>query len=55
MCVCVCVCVCVRERDDLHVLSDDLKCDEISTGHHQDNMIVSFDHELHDAGLAIHF
>jgi hypothetical protein len=36
-----------RERDDLHVLSDDLKCDEISTG--------SFDHELHDAGLAIHF
>jgi hypothetical protein len=55
VCVCVCVCVCERERDDLHVLSDDLKCDEISTGHHQDNMIVSFDHELHDAGLAIHF
>ncbi len=51
----LCVCVWERERVDLHVSSDHLKCDEISTGHRQDNMIVSFDIELHDAGLAIEF
>jgi len=49
------VCVRERERGDLHVSSDHLKRDEIHTGHHQDNMLVNFDHELHDAGLAIHF